>query len=428
MRHKSEWQRAFQQLCTMYSNIRTYSYKEIQFYLSIQSLQASLLRFSFMNLLVVALIGLLMRSFPFLNAFPLEYKNILHGHSHFAFGGWVMPVLLALFLKTFPELAEKVSYHHWRNIAVLMLASAYGMLISFPLQGYKTVSITFSTLSITAGYYMAIKIWKAMKEIELKIPHRFIQWGLVYFVLSAIGPFATGPLIAMGKQGSPLYFDAIYFYLHFQYNGFFTFFVLAVLYKVLERKGFAAHGKKVFWFFNLACVPTYALSILWNEPSFVFNLLGGVGAFLQFVGFVFLLKDVKAMPWKKNRINFLLLLSLVAFTVKLALQFFSAFPAIASLAYHQRNFVIAYLHLVLLGFISTFVFAQVFDTMKNVKAVKQGLLLFLFSFASTELLLVLNAFSVSVPYYAPLLALFTVFFPLGILRMNVGLRKAMVAY
>lgn len=391
--------------------------------MGIQSLQAALVRLSFFNLLLVSLIGLLMRSFSFFNSFPLEYKNILHGHSHFAFGGWVMPILLALFLKSFSDLAEKVSFHHWRNIAVLMLASAYGMLLSFPVEGYKAVSISFSTLSIASGCYMAIVVWKALKGMELKTSHRFIQWALIYFVISAVGPFATGPLIATGKQGSPLYFDAIYFYLHFQYNGFFTFLVLAILYKMLERKGLAAHGKNVFLLFNLACAPTYALSILWNEPSFVFNIIGGVGAFLQLIGFAYLLKDVKATPWKKNWINYLLQFSLAAFAIKIVLQFFSAFPAIASLAYHQRNFVIAYLHLVMLGFISAFVFSQVFASVQNVKAVKQGLLLFLLSFVSTELLLVLNAFSFRVPYYTQLLALFTVFFPLGILWLNVGVRK-----
>jgi len=410
----------------MFTNIKVYSSKEMQPSIGVQSLQATLLRFSFFNLLLVSLIGLLMRSFSFFNSFLLEYKNILHGHSHFAFGGWVMPILLALFLKSFPELAEKVSYQHWRNITVLMLTSAYGMLLSFPVEGYKAVSITFSTLSIASGYYMAIMIWKAMRGTELKTSHRFIKWALIYFVISAIGPFATGPLIAMGKQGSPIYFDAIYFYLHFQYNGFFAFLILAFFYRQFEEKKNMEHGKKVFAFFNLACVLTYALSLLWNQPPVIFNVIGGIGAFLQLIGLVYLLKDIRSIQWKKSWINYLLLFSLVAFSVKIILQFFSAFPVVASLAYHQRNFVIAYLHLVLLGFISAFIFAQVFESIRNVKAVKQGLLLFLFSFISTELLLVLNAFSLSISYYTQLLVLFTVFFPIGILWMNIGLRRNLV--
>ncbi len=402
---------------------KLYSTNEVKAYVGLQSLCNILLRFSFLNLLMVALIGLLMRSFPFLSSFPLEYKNILHGHSHFAFGGWIMPVLLALFLRSFPEIAERVHYRHWRNIAVLTLASAYGMLLSFPVQGYKAVSIFFSTASIAAGYYMVFVIWKAMKGVETTPVYHFIKWGLIYFSISAIGPLATGPLIAMGRQGTPLYFDAIYFYLHFQYNGFFTFFILAFFYRLLEQKGQVQHGKKVFALFNLACLPTYALSILWNQPSVLFNVIGGAGALLQVAGFVYLVKDVRSVSWNKSWISRLLLFSFIAFAVKIILQLFSALPSIASMAYQYRNFVIAYLHLVLLGFISTFFFAQVFAFFKDVKAVKQGLFFFMLSFFTTELLLVANAFSLAMPYYTQLLLAFSVFFPIGILWINEGVKK-----
>ncbi|HET7896989.1 MAG TPA: hypothetical protein VFL47_04955, partial [Flavisolibacter sp.] len=104
-------------------------------------LQRQLLVISFCNLLLVSLLGVLLRSFPFLSSFPLTYQHLLHGHSHFAFGGWVMPVLLALVLKNFSELSEQITFQHWRNIAVLTLLSAYGMLASFPVQGYAAVSI-----------------------------------------------------------------------------------------------------------------------------------------------------------------------------------------------------------------------------------------------------------------------------------------------
>src|SRR5687768_17473416 len=98
----------------------------------LQELQERLIQFAFFNLLLVSLLGVLLRAFPFLAAFPFSYKNVLHGHSHFAFGGWVMPILLALLIKYFPEISQRVRYKHWRNIAVLFLASAYGMLVSFP--------------------------------------------------------------------------------------------------------------------------------------------------------------------------------------------------------------------------------------------------------------------------------------------------------
>src|SRR6476620_9458097 len=67
----------------------------------VQLLTSFLIKCSFLNLLIVSCIGIVLRSFSFFPSFPLEYINILHGHSHFAFGGWVMPILVAVLLKAF---------------------------------------------------------------------------------------------------------------------------------------------------------------------------------------------------------------------------------------------------------------------------------------------------------------------------------------
>ncbi|MBB1282972.1 hypothetical protein HRH25_01210 [Flavisolibacter sp. BT320] len=376
-------------------------------------MQRRLLLLSFVNLLVVALLGVLLRAFPLLSSFPFTYKNILHGHSHFAFTGWVMLVLFVLLMKCFPGIGEKIPYRHWRNTAALILLSAYGMLIAFPLQGYKAVSISFSTVAIVATVYLTVVVAKVVSTLPTTTSYRFITWGLFYACLSSLGPFALGPLMAMGKSGSPLYFDAIYFYLHFQYNGFFTFFVLALLYRMLEKRGKTVYGNKVFFLLNTALVPAYALSILWHQPSVLFNWLGGAAALLQLAAVFYLLKDVVRAGLNKS---FLLYLSLSALVLKSLLQVFSAFPAVAQLAYEQRNLVIAYLHLVLLGFVTLFVFASV---LPDRRSSKQGLGFFLFSFFTTETLLVLQAagavFSFRIPFYTECLIAFSVFFPLGII-------------
>lgn len=394
------------------------------------ALVAFSIKFSFLNLLLVSLLGLALRSFPFLSHAPLDFKNLLHGHSHFAFGGWVMPILLALLLKTFPTLTRKVAYKHWRNITVLLFISAYGMLFSFPVQGYKAVSITFSTLSIAAGYYLIVVLWKALRTEPSRTSTRLLQAGLFYLGLSAIGPFATGPLIAMGYQGTPLYFDAIYFYLHFQYNGWFTFAVLAMLYKQLEQTGSATNGSAVFCLFNLACIPAYALSLLWNQPSLVFNLVGGAAALLQAIGTFYLLRDLPVREWKRTWTGHLFLIAISALVLKVSLQVASAFPQVAMLGYLYRNFIIAYLHLALLGFISVYAFASVCAHYHAATSVfKTGFTIFFFAFLTTELLLVANAcsilFAFTNPHYATWLLFFSCFFPAGILVMIMGILKSL---
>jgi hypothetical protein len=382
----------------------------------LQILQDRLVLFSFFNLFVVALLGILLRAYPLVDDIPLSYKNILHGHSHFAFGGWVMPVLLALLLQTFPQISQSVAYKHWRNIAFLLLISAYGMLVSFPIQGYKTVSIFFSTMSVAAGYYLAFVVWQAMKGVKKTVAIRLLQWGLIYLSLSAIGPFATGPIIAMGHQGSPLYYNAIYYYLHFQYNGWFTFAILAILYQLLEQKGCAYHGRRVFFLLNTSCILTFFLSVLWNEPGTVFNIIGGIGAVLQLVAIVYLMKDIRIYH-KVQKWNWLFRFAISAFALKIILQLVSAIPLIALLAYQYRNFVIAYLHLVLLGFVSVFAFDQLFRyyQLKWNGWLKAGITFFLFSFITTESLLIIQALGVFVSDYAKLLLWCSIGFPAGVL-------------
>jgi hypothetical protein len=376
---------------------------------------------SFFNLFVTACLGVLLRSYPFIDGFALDYKNVLHGHSHFAFGGWIMPVLLLLLMKSFPELRNGIAYKHWKNISLLLLFSAYGMLLTFPFQGYKPLSIFFSTLSVAAGYYLVAIMWPRLHQ---KTPsQQFLKAGLFYLAISAIGPFATGPLIAMGKQGTPIYFNAVYFYLHFQINGWFTFAVLALLYRWMENKGYQPKNTNAYKLFHLACVPAYLLSVLWNSPGLLFNIIGGTAALLQVAALFYLLKDLKGF-----KLATLMQLALAAFIIKICLQLLSALPFIALLAYEHRNFVIAYLHLALLGSISFFLFHFCFEAFAlRTRSIKVGLSLFLLSFIATEILLVLfslgSVIGFGIPNYNLLLLLCSILFPGGLLLITLSIRK-----
>lgn len=383
-------------------------------------LQRLLIIFSLINLLIVSLLGLLLRSYPFLNTVGLSYKNVLHGHSHFAFGGWIMPAILALLLRCFPQIEKAVAYHHWRNISILLLTSAYGMLVAFPLQGYKVISICFSTLSISAGYYLAIVSWKAMRQLPLSLPLRFLKWGLFYFVLSSLGPFATGPLIAMGKTGSPLYFDAIYFYLHFQYNGWFVFALMVFLYQYLEKACMKNNGARIFRLLNYACVPTYFLSVLWHQHFLLFNIVGGIGAVLQLYAAWLMVTDVMKCRWESKWIKQILNFVLAAFAVKVILQVLSPLPSIALMAYQYRNFVIAYLHLVLLGCISSFLIVWIIRNFKvqPAKQLRIGLIVFIVAFIASETVIIAQPLVTMAGYawksYSLILFLVSIFLPIGI--------------
>lgn len=374
---------------------------------------------SFFNLFLVACLGLLLRMLPFMNGFPLLFKNILHGHSHFAFGGWLMPVILALLIRYFPELRNYISFNHWRNISIIFLVSAYGMLFTFPFTGYALFSVVFSSISILGGFYLSVMSWKAITASPKKISLLFLSWAFVYFVISSIGPFTTGPLIVMGYKGEPIYFNAIYFYLHFQYNGWFAFIVLALFYRMLESKKIRTNGKNVLFLLNITTLPAFFLSVLWMKPSWIFYVIGGIGAGIQLVSIFWLMKDLKKINWKWKGVEKLFILAMSIFILKMILQFFSAFPLVAEIAFTYRNFIISYLHLVLLGSISLFLMGVVLKSQELLLAgkLKTGMKLFFFSFITTELILLSQAtlawLGIVLPNYQEGLFFFSVFFPVG---------------
>ncbi len=385
---------------------------------SLPRLEKRLYRVSLFNLFLVSLIGLYLRSTPITGIWVGSYKNVLHAHSHFAFGGWIMPALVALIIRFFPELADAIAYKHWRNLTALLLIAAYGMLGSFPFQGYGPVSICFSTLSIIASFYLAWLVWHARVSDKDRTAHQFLRAGLFYLVLSSAGPFATAPLIAMGKAGSSLYFNVIYFYLHFQYNGWFTFALLAVLYKITGHAQ-RRYGKNVFLLFNLSCIPAYFLSVLWSHPSPVFFLIAAVAAILQLIALFYLLADIVDNNGNR-RLNGLLRLSLGVFAIKIILQLLGAFPAIADMSYLHRNFIIAYLHLVLLGFVTFFILgAMHLHESSTARSGKKWTILFIVTWVLTEGLLLLQATGevadFQIPSFTAWMFLSSCFFPVAIL-------------
>ena len=386
-------------------------------------LKKRLVRLGFLNLFIVALLGLSLRSYPF-SGLPLDYGKLLHGHSHFAFGGWLMPMMVWMIMQYFPSSTAGIGFHHWRNIATAVLVSAYGMLVSFPFQGYGVVSIFFSTLSVFAGFYLAVVLLKATLKEKERVSVMFLRWGLMYMTLSAIGAFATGPLVAMGRQGSWLYYDSVYFYLHFQYNGWLVFAVLSVLYRLFEAQG-ATHGKKVFLLLNLAVVPTYFLSTLWHHPPAVYYWIAGIASLLQLAALYFLIKDFLRLPERNLFFKRILWLVMIAFIVKNLLQSLGALPYVSDLAFQHRNLIIAYLHLVLLGMVSLFVIVMALKSSVRRSGLifKTSLVVFIAGFVLTEALLVVNGLELMVTAVEWWLLGVSFLLVLGAFGMSMGLNE-----
>lgn len=300
-----------------------------------------------------------MRLFFFHPIDGLNYKYLLHAHSHVVLLGWVTNALLAAIYYVFYESHGAHRKIWWWFFGLLQL-TVLGMLFTFPIQGYGNLSIIFSTLHVVISYFFCFWILKANNEKTLW--QKFISWGILYFMLSTLGPFSLGPIMSQGLSGSHWYYLAIYFYLHFLYNGFFTFAIFGLLFWWLDNKQIdfsQKHASRFFKLMNLACLPTYALSALWTNPPWYVYVTGLAGVVLLLMALANLFKAIKSsIVTIKDKITLtvkiLWAVAGLSFLLKVLLQSISVVPQIAHLAYEVRNYTVGYLHLVFIGFVTCF--------------------------------------------------------------------------
>ena len=326
-------------------------------------MQFSLHRFTkiaLLNLLLVAAIGVILRykiafSLPF-----IDQKYLLHGHSHFAFAGWITHALMLLLLGYLAAQKGDVVYKKYRWILNANLVTAYGMLISFPLQGYGLFSIAFSTLSIFVSYAFAIMYWKDLNNLpEKKISHWWMKASLFFNALSSAGAFGLAFMMVTKNSHQNWYLAAVYFFLHFQYNGWFLFACIGLATHKFLNSVPDVILKKIFWLFAAACIPAYLLSALWLPIPLWLYVIVVMAAFSQLAGGIILAQQIKKqLFFIRLKLNttaqWLLFLSAIALSIKLLLQLGSTIPLLSTIAFGFRPIVIGYLHLILLGVITLF--------------------------------------------------------------------------
>lgn len=315
------------------------------------------------NLAIVAIYGVVMR-YKIAFEFPyFDQKNLQHAHSHFAFSGWVSFVLMALMIDA---LSNGLSTKTLRKFTLILRGSllcSYGMLISFTCQGYGPASIFFATASIIISFIFCLLYYKSLKGISNITAKRWFSAALVFNILSACGTFYLSYMMSTHSIIQQNYLAAIYWYLHYQYNGWFFFACVGLILYYLEQQGIFLKGRDIiFWLFSLSCIPAYGLSVLWLSLPLWVMIIISLAALAQFLGgalLVFRLQDKRIYQlFRSNKTALrLLIFGGIALLIKLTLQLGSMIPATSKLAFGSRTIVIAYLHLVLLAFITVIIIA-----------------------------------------------------------------------
>jgi hypothetical protein len=364
-----------------------------------------IVKISLFNLFLVACFGVAMR-YKIAFALPfLDQKNILHAHSHFAFSGWVSNVLMLLLINYLIKAGENVKTGKYRWLIYANLTTAYGMLFSLGLFGYNFLSICFSTASIFVSYAFAFVYWRDMSKIKPTGIEKWIKAALIFSVLSSIGPFTLAFMLATKNLHQHLYLSSVYYFLHFQYNGWFLFSCIGLALNQFFPNISKGTSNLIFWLFAGSFFPTYFLSVLWMPlPTWVYVIIV-VAAFAQFAGWLALIRDaVQKRILDKLKVPELLRLLLfcaaLAMTIKLILQLGSTIPQLSKLAYGFRPVIIGYLHLILLGVItiSLFSFMIAQKMIMISKTTRAGIIIFVSGAIINELLLLIQGIS-DISYY-----------------------------
>lgn len=357
------------------------------------------LKFSLINLFLVALLGTLLRykiGFPFP---AMEFKNLLHSHSHFAFAGWITHTIMVLMIYFLQQNAKSVQLTKYSWYLIANLFTAYGMMVAFVIQSYAFWSILFSTLSIFVSYGFSYAYYKDLKTIHHKpIVKKWFSGAVFFLVLSSVGTFGLAYMTATKNIVQSYQLGSIYFYLHFQYNGWFFFACMGLL---LDSVKLGAEQIKLFskvypWFF-VSCLVGYFLSILWVDlPSWVIATTISF-VIIQLVIWIMILVSMirnnnsvlQGKPlFLKNILRFVALCA----TLKFILQLLSTIPSLSSLAFGFRTIAIGYLHLVLLAVISLYLLYYIYSNkfMPLSKAIKWGLISFAVGVFLNELALAIQ--------------------------------------
>lgn len=388
------------------------------------------------SLLLVAILGVLLRykitfSLPIINQ-----KYLQHSHSHFAMTGWITQMIMILLACRVSSVFSDQHFKKYNFVLFFNLASAYGMLVSFLFQGYGPVSIFFSTCSILAMYVFGVQLWRDMSKSTVKLPSfPWFKASIIFAFLSTLGIMFLVYLMVSRNRDINIQQATTYYFLHFQYNGFFFFSCFGLFLNILDNKGINLTGtNKFFWFYSIATAISYFLSTLWMHFPLGIYLIVAASGIVLLMGWVWFVNQLRGhlpalRPSLSVPVSWLLLLSAIAYTIKVILQAGSAIPSLNNMAFGYRPIVIGYLHLVFLAVITIFILGYLLYAryINYNRLLWYGMIVFIIGIIANELALMLQGLAAMsykvLPFINESLFIITVVMLTGTIMVNLGIYK-----
>lgn len=390
-----------------------------------------------LNFLMAAGMGALLRM-AFVVEIPwVKYQYLLHAHSHVAMLGWIYLALFALLVHAF--VPEGKSLQRYNYLFWLTQMSVIGMLLSFPVQGYGSVSIAFSTLHILLSYVFIRWMWKDMGQ-KRTFSRLLLKTALLFQLFSTLGVWLMGPIMASPLRQSSFYYLSVQFYLHFQFNGWFIIALFALLFKVLEDQGITTPRVRQQQFYLpllIAVFLTYALVVVWATQIKSILWINSIGSIAQLIALVAIIRLLRPVyrNWRAlfpSWSGYLLFTAALCWGLKVLLQTLVILPAVAEAGYTIRNYIIGFIHLMLLGVVTLFVLGYALREgllSDRQRSVRVGAGLIVAGFTGSELLLLLQGSlqwmqAGFLPFYYESLFGVSALIPVGLLLMVFAFRRS----
>ncbi|MBK6342267.1 MAG: hypothetical protein IPF41_06680 [Flavobacteriales bacterium] len=350
-------------------------------------------RIALINLLFAATIGALLRAMYIWEIPFVRFRPFLHAHSHVALLGWLF-IGVALCLLHDGGTGALTKRLRW--LLVGLQVTVIVMLVSFPIQGYGAVSIAASSAHLLLAYPLLYMLWRVSRNWPAEGSGRLTRWSLAFFVISTLGTWALPAIIATGNQGKEIYYWAVQFFLHFQFNGWFWFAAMAIGARWAERNGFQLRIDRftvALWV--LAAILTYALAIAWSEPHPAVFATVSVAVAMQAWAAIRTLRLLQRFrdqayarftPWARVLIG----IALVSMALKVLVQAAVAVPAVAVMSLTVRHLVMGFIHMNTLGTMTTLLLAYAVTygwCAPSNPAARTGMGLLMAGIITTELLL-----------------------------------------
>jgi len=316
------------------------------------------IQWAFLYFIITILLGLSLRVSYIADVF-FNVRHITHTHSHVGLLGWIYTILTSLICQYFLRPTDRKPYF------ILFLCTQLaivGMLFSFPFGGYFLYSIIFSSLFVICTYWFGIFFLKRSKkynfirfsisksvdtEHDKPLSLRFVRWGVYFLILSSIGIWLLPVAIVKTGKGSEWYNSALYFFLHFQYNGWFLAVLFGLLVSEIEHKSLVSSKRLTGALYSFVIGTIGSVTLSWvgffNEP--LLYIIGNISGFLLLASIFELYRTYMRL----EKPAFLMQLFLLLCLIKTIFMFLGSFPWIAEVVLPNREFVISYLHFTFLG-------------------------------------------------------------------------------